>query len=284
MWIYDAGCIKTKSSHVCSGLIGRSWALVFISGGFSVRIYDALEGGISNSLRVCKKLWQLFLSAGGKKALAKVQEQMNLLSVLTQGGECVFEDLAVKQGVFLDVECLVGSDVILSSSTSCLVPSDVFSKVQHKSRCMVAHPVNPPYLVKLVELVPHPETSSSVMDTAHALMTQVGQVPVRLHRELDGFALNRIQMAVIAESWRLVQDGVISVKDVDLVMSEGLGMRYAFIGPMETMHLNAPQGNHTQRELGTFHLFQYEQLHGTWYFMVLKSLSMSNTFSVHMLQ
>uniref|UniRef100_A0AAV2JZM9 Crystallin, lambda 1 n=1 Tax=Knipowitschia caucasica TaxID=637954 RepID=A0AAV2JZM9_KNICA len=156
--------------------------------------------------------------------------------------ECVFEDLGVKQSLFQDVEALVGSDVILSSSTSCLVPSAVFSRVQTPSRCLVAHPVNPPYLVKLVELVPHPQTSAAVMDAAQALMNQVGQVPVRLSRELDGFALNRIQMAVIAESWRLVQEGVISVKDVDLVMSEGLGMRYAFIGPMETMHLNAPQG------------------------------------------
>ncbi|TMS06585.1 Lambda-crystallin-like protein [Larimichthys crocea] len=131
---------------------------------------------------------------------------------------------------------------ILSSSTSCLVPSNVFSKVQNRSRCLVSHPVNPPYYVKLVELVPHPETSAAVMDTTHALMTKVGQAPVCLKKEIDGFALNRVQAAIIAESWRLVQDGVISVKDIDLVMSEGLGMRYAFIGPMETMHLNAPEG------------------------------------------
>ncbi|XP_071389769.1 lambda-crystallin homolog [Centroberyx affinis] len=80
------------------------------------------------------------------------------------------------------------------------------------------------------------------MDTTYALMTQVGQAPICLKKEIDGFALNRVQAAIIAESWRLVQDGVISVKDIDLVMSEGLGMRYAFIGPMETMHLNAPEG------------------------------------------
>ncbi|AWP13532.1 putative lambda-crystallin -like isoform 2 [Scophthalmus maximus] len=156
--------------------------------------------------------------------------------------ECVFEQLEVKQSVFQDVERLVGKDVILSSSTSCLVPSNVFSKVHNRSRCLVSHPVNPPYYVKLVELVPHPETEASVMDATHAVMTKVGQVPVCLKREIDGFALNRVQAAIIAESWRLVKDGVISVKDIDLVMSEGLGMRYAFIGPMETMHLNAPEG------------------------------------------
>lgn len=235
-----------------SGLIGRSWALVFISGGFSVKIFDKAPGMAVSAVSSIRQQVEQLQQRNKLRGELSASQQVALVSACddlqqaVEGAffiqECVFEDLAVKQSVFLDLERLVGSNVILSSSTSCLVPSDVFSKVQHKSRCLVAHPVNPPYLVKLVELVPHPETSSSVMDMAHTLMSQVGQVPVRLHRELDGFALNRIQMAVIAESWRLVQDGVISVKDVDLVMSEGLGMRYAFIGPMETMHLNAPEG------------------------------------------
>lgn len=239
-------------SIIGSGLIGRSWALVFISGGLSVKIYDKVPGAASSAVDSLRQQVEQLQQRKMLRGKLSASQQVALLSACedleraVEGAffiqECVFEDLAVKQSVFMDVERLVGSDVILSSSTSCLVPSDVFSKVQLKKRCLVAHPVNPPYLVKLVELVPHPDTCSSVMDSAHALMTQVGQVPVRLHRELDGFALNRIQMAVIAESWRLVQDGVISVKDVDLVMSEGLGMRYAFIGPMETMHLNAPQG------------------------------------------
>lgn len=235
-----------------SGLIGRSWALVFISGGFTVKIYDKEPGMASSAVASIRQQVAQLQQKNMLRGQISASQQAALVSAcddLQQAAEgaffiqeCVFEDLAVKQTVFLEVERLIGSDVILSSSTSCLVPSNVFSKVQHKSRCLVSHPVNPPYLVKLVELVPHPETCSSVMEMVHALMTQVGQVPVRLHRELDGFALNRIQMAVIAESWRLVQDGVISVKDIDLVMSEGLGMRYAFIGPMETMHLNAPQG------------------------------------------
>lgn len=235
-----------------SGLIGRSWALVFISGGFSVKIFDKEPGMAASAVSFIRQQVEELQQRNMLRGELSAAQQAALVSACddlqqaVEGAffiqECVFEDLAVKQSVFLELERLVGSDVILSSSTSCLVPSDVFSKVQHKSRCLIAHPVNPPYLVKLVELVPHPETCSSVMDAAHTLMSQVGQVPVRLRRELDGFALNRIQMAVIAESWRLVQDGFISVKDVDLVMSEGLGMRYAFIGPMETMHLNAPEG------------------------------------------
>ncbi|XP_063088551.1 lambda-crystallin homolog isoform X1 [Cavia porcellus] len=99
--------------------------------------------------------------------------------------------------------------------------------------------VNPPYYVPLVELVPHPETAPATIDRTHVLMKKIGQSPVRLLREIDGFVLNRLQYAIISEAWRLVEEGIVSPGDLDLVMSDGLGMRYAFIGPLETMHLNA---------------------------------------------
>ncbi|XP_047456006.1 lambda-crystallin homolog [Mugil cephalus] len=235
-----------------SGLIGRSWAMVFVSGGYTVKIFDNQPGQSANAITEIKKQMEELEGARMLRGKLTAAQQIQLLSSyddLAQAlegaffvQECIFEQLEVKQTVFQDIERLVGEGVILSSSTSCLVPSNVFSKVQKRSRCIVSHPVNPPYYVKLVELVPHPETAADVMDTTHALMTKVGQAPVRLKKEIDGFALNRVQAAIIAESWRLVQDGIISVRDIDLVMSEGLGMRYAFIGPMETMHLNAPEG------------------------------------------
>ncbi|KAK1902479.1 Lambda-crystallin like [Dissostichus eleginoides] len=235
-----------------SGLIGRSWAMVFVSGGYSVKIYDNQPGQAAKAIQEIRKQLEELEEAHMLRGELRANQQLALisshddLSQALQGAffvqECVFEQLDVKQSVFKDIERLVGEDIILSSSTSCLVPSNVFSKVQNRTRCIVSHPVNPPYYVKLVELVPHPETAAAVMETTHSLMTKVGQAPIRLKREIDGFALNRVQAAIIAESWRLVQDGVISVKDIDLLMSEGLGMRYAFIGPMETMHLNAPAG------------------------------------------
>uniref|UniRef100_A0A3P9M0W2 Crystallin, lambda 1 n=1 Tax=Oryzias latipes TaxID=8090 RepID=A0A3P9M0W2_ORYLA len=235
-----------------SGLIGRSWAMVFASGGYSVKIYDNQPGQAAKAILEISQQLKELEEAHMLRGVLTATQQLTLissyddLSQALEGAffvqECVFEQLEIKQSVFQEVEQIVGKDVILSSSTSCLVPSSVFSKVQNKSRCLVSHPVNPPYYVKLVELVPHPQTTATIMDTTHALMTKVGQVPVCLKKEIDGFAINRVQAAIIAESWRLVQDGVISVKDIDLVMSEGLGMRYAFIGPMETMHLNAPEG------------------------------------------
>ncbi|XP_073877761.1 lambda-crystallin homolog isoform X12 [Macaca fascicularis] len=99
--------------------------------------------------------------------------------------------------------------------------------------------VNPPYYIPLVELVPHPETAPATVDRTHALMKKIGQCPMRVQKEVAGFVLNRLQYAIISEAWRLVEEGIVSPSDLDLVMSEGLGMRYAFIGPLETMHLNA---------------------------------------------
>ncbi|XP_054888438.1 lambda-crystallin homolog [Poeciliopsis prolifica] len=235
-----------------SGLIGRSWAMVFISGGYQVKIYDNQPGQAARAVTEIRKQLEELEEARMLRGDLSAVQQLALLSSYDdlapalEGAffvqECVFEELGVKQSVFQEVERFVGKAAILSSSTSCLVPSSVFAKVEERSRCLVSHPVNPPYYVKLVELVPHPETAAAVMDATHSLMTKVGQAPVLLRKEIDGFAVNRVQAAIIAESWRLVQDGVISVKDIDLVMSEGLGMRYAFIGPMETMHLNAPEG------------------------------------------
>ncbi|KAB1267507.1 Lambda-crystallin-like protein [Camelus dromedarius] len=187
--------------------------------------------------------------------------------------ECVPEDLELKQQLFAQLDGIMDDDVVLSSSSSCLLPSKLFAGLAHRKQCLVAHPVNPPYYVPLVELVPHPETAPATVDRTHALMRKIGQSPVRIMKEIDGFALNRLQYAIISEAWRLVEssacrlgnagsmslavapepeirypgdeillagkEGVVSPGDLDLVMSEGLGMRYAFIGPLETMHLNA---------------------------------------------
>ncbi|XP_061082520.1 lambda-crystallin homolog isoform X2 [Conger conger] len=222
------------------------------SGGYRVKIYDNQPGQAMKALQEVRTQLEELQQAQILRGELSAAEQFSLLSSyddLSQAlegaffvQECVFEDLEAKQSVFQAVESHVSESVIISSSTSCLLPSNIFSRLQNRKRCIVSHPVNPPYYVRLVELVPHPETTPEVMQRSHALMIRVGQSPARLRKEVDGFALNRVQYAVIAEAWRLVKEGIISVQDIDLVMTEGLGMRYAFIGPMETMHLNAPEG------------------------------------------
>lgn len=104
---------------------------------------------------------------------------------------------------------------------------------------LVSHPVNPPYYVPLVEIVSAPWTKPEYVVKTRQIMEEIGQKPVTLSREIEGFALNRIQYVILNEAWRLISDGILDVKDIDSVMSDGLGMRYAFLGPMETAHLNA---------------------------------------------
>ncbi|KAG9492004.1 hypothetical protein GDO78_000491 [Eleutherodactylus coqui] len=174
--------------------------------------------------------------------------------------ECVPENLELKLKIFADLDSYINDSAIISSSTSCLSPRKMFNGLKHVKNCIVAHPVNPPYYVPLVELVPHPKTDAVTVEKTYSLMKKIGQSPVKLLKETDGFVLNRLQYAVVSEAWRLVQDGVISPRDVDIVMSEGLGMRYAFLGPLETAHLNAEgfksycerYGESIERVLATF--------------------------------
>lgn len=104
---------------------------------------------------------------------------------------------------------------------------------------MVSHPLNPPYYIPLVEIVPAPWTSPQAVEFTKQLMLEIKQKPVTLKREVLGFATNRIQYAILNEIWHLVDKDILTVADIDAVMTEGLGLRYAFLGPLETAHLNA---------------------------------------------
>ncbi|XP_043853729.1 lambda-crystallin homolog [Dromiciops gliroides] len=232
-----------------SGLIGRSWAMLFASGGFKVKLYDIEQQQITNALENIRKEMKTLEQSGTLKGSLSADQQLALISGCTdlkkavEGAmyiqECTPENLELKKKVFSQLDLIVDNRVILSSSSSCLLPSKMFMGLKHVKQCIVAHPVNPPYYVPLVELVPHPETDPSTMEKTYALMKKIGQSPVKIMKEIDGFILNRIQYAIISEAWRLVEEGLVSPSDLDIVMSDGLGMRYAFIGPLETMHLNA---------------------------------------------
>ncbi|XP_066438268.1 lambda-crystallin homolog [Eleutherodactylus coqui] len=253
-----------------SGLIGRSWAMVFASGGFTVRLYDIVKEQVTAALEDIRKQMVELKKSGMLRGSLSAEEQISLISgfndlkLALEGAifvqECVPENLELKLKIFADLDSYINDSAIISSSTSCLSPRKMFNGLKHVKNCIVAHPVNPPYYVPLVELVPHPKTDAVTVEKTYSLMKKIGQSPVKLLKETDGFVLNRLQYAVVSEAWRLVQDGVISPRDVDIVMSEGLGMRYAFLGPLETAHLNAEgfksycerYGESIERVLATF--------------------------------
>nr|XP_039259627.1 lambda-crystallin homolog [Styela clava] len=239
-----------KVGIVGSGLIGKSWAMLFASAGYQVLIYDVDEDQLSRAIESIGTQLDEFEKSGLLRGKLSAKEQLKLIKTSRNLGdvvvnskhvqECVYEDLSLKQKVFKEICKYCNSDeTVLCSSTSCIMPSKLFVGLERVSQCIIAHPCNPPSLCPLTEIVPHPETSQAVRQRTRDLMEEIGQVPVLLNKEIDGFALNRIQYSVINECWRLVQGGYMTTEDVDKVMTAGMGMRYAFIGPFETCHLNA---------------------------------------------
>lgn len=228
---------------VGAGLIGRSWALVFARAGRTVRVWDPDPGVLE---RLSDDITTMARDAGTDPAIAKHVTAFPTLAEALDGAEWVQENgpekLEVKQTLFAELDQLAAPGAILASSSSALMPSAWSGGLPGASRCLVAHPVNPPHLVPIVELCPSPKTAPEVMDRAEALFRDAGQVPARLNREIEGFALNRLQAVLLAESLRLVSEGVISVEGLDDTVRHGLGRRWAFMGPLETIHLNAPGG------------------------------------------
>ena len=128
-------------------------------------------------------------------------------------------------------------------SSSSGIPASAFTQgLKIASRVLIVHPVNPPYLVPVVELVPSPETSLTTIEFVDALMRGLKRSVVHVRKEIQGFVLNRLQAALLREAWSLVEDGVASCEDIDRTVRDGLGLRWSFMGPFETIDLNAPGG------------------------------------------
>jgi len=232
-----------------SGLIGRAWAIVFAGGGCDVALYDAVAG-VADRARtlVAEGLDELAahgLVADATAAAARVRVAAGLADALdgaTFVQESTPERLEAKRAVFAELDRLAGPDAILASSTSTIVASAFTADLAGRHRCLVAHPVNPPHLVPLVELVAAPWTAADTVARAKEVYEAVGQVPIVVKREIEGFILNRLQAVLLSEAFRLVEDGYVTPKDLDKTLAHGLGLRWSFMGPFETIELNAPGG------------------------------------------
>lgn len=239
----------TKIAIVGSGLIGRAWATVFASHGFDVALQDVRPGAaeaarthIATNLR---ELAEHGLVDDPKGSLARIRVASGLADALA-GADFVQENgpetVEAKRALFAEMDALAAPEAILSSSTSFIMASVFSEGLKGRARCLVGHPVNPPHLVPIVEIAPAPWTDPAVVERAKAIYEKAGQVPITLRKEKAGFVLNRLQAVLLAEAFRLVGEGVASAEDVDKTIRDGLGLRWAFMGPFETIELNAPGG------------------------------------------
>jgi 3-hydroxyacyl-CoA dehydrogenase len=239
----------TRIACIGAGLIGRAWATVFASAGYAVRLYDvdakAAKGACSLIKSELASLARHKLLRDPARALARITVEGDLAKAVS-GAELVQEsgpeDVAAKRALFAELDALAPPGAVLASSTSFIVASRYTEHLKGRRRCVVAHPVNPPHLVPIVELCPAPWTSKATVDRAEEIYARAGQVPIRIRKEKYGFVLNRLQAVLMAEAFRLVGEGVVSPQDLDKTIRDGLGLRWAFMGPFETIELNAPGG------------------------------------------
>ncbi len=240
---------KQKATIVGAGLIGKSWAIVFARAGWSVTLYDSDSAVLDVALAEIEQHAATMQDAGmlenTESLLAGISLQGDLSTALAEAEyvqECGPEDLEIKQELFATMDRLAQADTVLASSTSAIVTSNFTGNLAGRGRMLVAHPVNPPHLVPLVELSPAEWTDPAVVDRARSIMESLGQTPILVRQEIDGFILNRLQAALLNEAVRLVEGGYVSPGDLDKTVADGLGLRWSFMGPFETIDLNAPAG------------------------------------------
>ncbi len=241
----------SKIAIVGCGLVGASWSIVYARAGHDVRLFDAKPGVVEAARRsIADSLPGLAaqgLLDGRPPAdiLARLTPAASLVDAVGEADyvqESAPERLEIKRPLYAEMDKVVSRRAVIGSSTSGFPASSFTAELACRTRCMVVHPLNPPHLIAAVELVPAPWTAPETFVFTETLMRSVGQRPIKLTREINGFVVNRLQSAVLAEAFRLIDDDICGVADVDVAMTEGLGMRWFFIGPFETIDLNAPEG------------------------------------------
>jgi 3-hydroxyacyl-CoA dehydrogenase len=234
---------------VGAGLIGRSWANIFARAGWQVRVWDPLpEQRATAHEQIALSLHDLARHGlvDHPDAAAQRIEVVDDLAAAVREAEYVQEsgpeNLEAKLTTFAQLDAAAPASTILASSTSAIVASLFTEKLAGRPRCLVAHPVNPPHVIPVVELCGAPWTSAQIVQRARQILTEAGQAPIEVKREIDGFILNRLQIALLTEAFRLVQEGYVTPQDLDRTIADGLGLRWSFMGPFETIELNAPGG------------------------------------------
>jgi 3-hydroxyacyl-CoA dehydrogenase len=240
-----------KIAIVGAGLVGRSWAISFARAGHDAFLWDSQSGAAEAAVGYIRQILpdlqanDLLRGSAPEAVLGRLHLAGTVGAALDGAVHCqesTPEDLPIKRQVFAMLDAAAAPETVLASSTSALLPSLFSEGLKGKDRCLVAHPINPPYIIPATEVVPAPWTRADVVERTADLLRQIGHAPIVMKKELDGFLINRLQGALLHEAFRLVAEGYAGTGDIDACLREGLALRWSFIGPFETIDLNAPGG------------------------------------------
>lgn len=241
--------VNDSVAIVGSGLIGRAWAMIFARAGWDVRLFDSAEGVAAAAVPLCAEGLKTLAThglcddpegaAGRIRALERLADALDGCGFVQENGP---ELLDVKRTLFAELDALAPPEAVIASSSSAIRCSLFTEELPGRGRCLIGHPVNPPHLIPLVEISGAPWTDPAALAQAREVYEAIGQVPITVLKETEGFILNRLQGALLAEAFRLASEGYVTPQDLDRTVADGLGLRWSFMGPFETIELNAPGG------------------------------------------
>jgi 3-hydroxybutyryl-CoA dehydrogenase len=224
------------------GTMGHGIAQTFALAGYDVACYDESASARGSLIERVRANLAAFVAAGlvepeqVEPALARLRltdtedEAVAGVPFLT---EAILEDLALKQAVLARLERITAPETVLASNSSSFPISQSGRLLEHPDRALVTHWFNPPHLTPVVEVVPGPLTSAAVVQATMQLLARIGKQPIHVRRELPGFLVNRVQVAIQREVWDLVDRGVATREEIDAAIRGTIGFRFAVMGPLE---------------------------------------------------
>ena len=225
-----------------AGVIGSGWVARLLLNGIDVFVYDPSKEApkyvnkvIDNAERAYKKLLTSNLPKKGKLLFsASISEVAKSCELII---EAVPERLSIKQSAYEEIESSADKNLVIASSTSGILPSDLQAKMKHPERLLVAHPFNPVYLLPLVEIVGGSKTSKNVIEETSKNFTNIGMFPLHIKKEIPAFIADRLLESVWREALWLVNDDIATTEEIDDAIRYGFGLRWAQMGLFETYRL-----------------------------------------------
>lgn len=265
--------IPRKVAVIGAGDIGVGWAALCASAGWPVAIFDANGQKMARAFEEVERRARALVALGRapegvvERGLHDLEQAGTLADAVRDADwviEAIHEDVLAKQKLHQAVEQAAGSDVLVSSSSSGLTPTEIFGRCRRLDRCLVTHPLNPPELIPVVEVVPEGRTSPASLSRAAEYLRSLGRFPIVLKKAVPGYVVGRVAGAVWRECIDLVLRGVISVDDLDRAVSLGPAIGWAAAGPHLTYHLAAGEGGirgFTQHLLASFESWWQQLAH-----------------------